>query len=237
MDINNFIIELNRKAAGLLGGTQKELINARFSSFIKKEHQMVFHEIKKLARTELSAKTFEIEIQRENDRPFWVNITLEPLRHKSKASAGSFMTLTDISELKKKRRVSSEVNARIERISDFLPFLICLTNSRGECIYFNNSWLDFTGKTFEHEYGKGWMNQIHRKDIGAFMNYFRNMLKKQSMMEGVLRLKHHTGSYRETLFRFIPEFSFDNTFKGYIGCFTPAMERSGKAPPMFKGVA
>lgn len=225
IDLNTVVLEANRTAAELLGISLDELIRKPFSSFISQEHQMVFYKFRKDARNELSSRTFEVELERANGEPFWVNVTVVPMTFRDKAAPSCIMVISDISEIKNMTNVLSERENLLLDIADSVPVLMWLTDSNGDCIYFNRAWYEFTGRTFEQEHAKGWMNDIHKMDFNDFFRAFREALAKKQRFECEFRLKNKSGSYRWGLFCGEPHFSQDGIFEGLIGNFMDITKR------------
>ncbi|WP_173980410.1 ATP-binding protein [Magnetospirillum sp. UT-4] len=50
------------------------------------------------------------------------------------------------------------------RILDHFPALVRRTNADGRCVYVNQTWLDFTGRSFPEEVGEGWLMRLPPED-------------------------------------------------------------------------
>lgn len=50
--------------------------------------------------------------------------------------------------------------------------LIWISNHEKECVYFNDSWLSFRGKTLAEEYGFGWAEGVHPDDYDRCLKIF-----------------------------------------------------------------
>jgi PAS domain S-box-containing protein len=144
---------------------------------------------------------------------------------KGKAAPSCIMVISDISEIKSMSNVLSERENLLLDIADSVPVLMWLTNANGDCIYFNRAWYEFTGRTFEQERAKGWMNGIHRKDFNDFFRIFREGLGKKQRFECEFRLKESKGQHRWGLFCGEPHFSPDGIFEGLIGNFMDITKR------------
>ena len=97
------------------------------------------------------------------------------------------------------------------------PNMIWRSNLRTECDYFNKTWLDFTGRTMEEEFGFGWATGVHPDDFDRCVKIYLDNFTLQRPFEMDYRLKRHDGQYRWINDRGIPFYDKDKTFIGFIG--------------------
>ncbi len=55
--------------------------------------------------------------------------------------------------------------------------MIWRSDINAECDYFNKTWLDFTGRTLEQEYGYGWTEGVHPDDLAWCVKIYRENFK------------------------------------------------------------
>jgi two-component system CheB/CheR fusion protein len=100
------------------------------------------------------------------------------------------------------------------------PALIWRANTEAQCDWFNNTWLSFTGRTLEQEFGNGWAEGVHAEDIDNCVGIWLNAFEKREPFEMEYRLRHRDGEYRWILDIGRPMAALDGSFAGYIGyCF------------------
>ncbi len=97
------------------------------------------------------------------------------------------------------------------------PNMIWRSNLTTECDYFNKTWLDFTGHSFEDECGFGWAKGVHPDDYDRCVKIYLDNFKQQARFEMDYRLKRHDGQYRWINDRGVPIYNSDGTFIGFIG--------------------
>ena len=97
------------------------------------------------------------------------------------------------------------------------PNMIWRSNLRTECDYFNKTWLDFTGRSMEEEYGFGWAEGVHPDDLDRCVKIYLDNFKLQKPFEMDYRLKRYDNQYRWINDRGIPFYDKDKVFIGFIG--------------------
>jgi len=113
-----------------------------------------------------------------------------------------------------------EVNKAKElylKIFEDFPALIWRSRLDMLCDYFNKTWLEFTGRSMEQEFGNGWAEGVHPDDFDFCLEtYVRNFEKREAfLME--YRMKNKFGEYRWIRDFGRPFYDLDHTFLGYIG--------------------
>lgn len=106
---------------------------------------------------------------------------------------------------------------RYLRILDHAPMLIWRSDTTGACDWFNTTWLDFTGRTMEQEYGYGWAEGVHPDDYDRCVSIYQKAFALQQAFEMNYRLKRHDGQFRWLVDCGKPLPDLDGTFSGFIG--------------------
>ena len=99
------------------------------------------------------------------------------------------------------------------------PALIWRANTDALCDWFNNTWLAFTGRTMEQEYGNGWVEGVHPDDLERCVTIWQDSFAQRAPFEMEYRLRRFDGEFRWILDIGRPKLD-DGSFAGYIGyCF------------------
>jgi PAS domain S-box-containing protein len=85
------------------------------------------------------------------------------------------------------------------------------------CTFFNQTWLDFTGRSLEQEWGVGWAEGVHFEDFQRCMDTYLEAFAARRPFEMDYRLRRKDGEFRWVLDRGAPRYTPDGTFAGYIG--------------------
>jgi PAS domain S-box-containing protein len=109
----------------------------------------------------------------------------------------------------------SEENLRVLAKNESV--LIWLAGPDKQCTYFNQVWLDFTGRDMEQELGEGWAEGIHPDDREECLHTYILAFDARRKFTLEYRLRHHSGEYRWIVDHGVPRFDGKGEFLGYIG--------------------
>jgi len=99
---------------------------------------------------------------------------------------------------------------------EHVPLLIWRSGIDGHRSYFNDTWLRFTGRSWEEELGEGWMRGVHPDDARRRAELFLDPLRRLAPFEVEYRLRRHDGLYRWVLERGVPVHEED-AVRGFVG--------------------
>jgi PAS domain S-box-containing protein len=77
---------------------------------------------------------------------------------------GYIATVTDISERKIAELALRKSEEKFRTISNAAPALVWVCSPKGENIFFNDRWYEFTGQTEAEAIGRGWTQTMHPED-------------------------------------------------------------------------
>lgn len=103
------------------------------------------------------------------------------------------------------------------KIFEDFPALIWRSRLDKLCDYFNKTWLDFTGRTMEQEFGNGWAEGVHPDDFDSCVQTYVTAFDKRQSFLMEYRMKNKFGEYCWIRDFGRPFYDLDNTFLGYIG--------------------
>lgn len=105
------------------------------------------------------------------------------------------------------------------------PIMIWRSGLNGLCDYFNQRWLDFTGRTLAQECGIGWAEGVHPEDLPRCVDYYLDHFNRRLAFEMEYRLRRSDGAWRWIFDRGTPYFDQDGVFTGFIGSCVDVTDR------------
>ena len=118
-----------------------------------------------------------------------------------------------------------EVEQRFRSMADSSPVLLWMAGTDGLCNFFNQTWLEFTGRSLAQEMGVGWAEGVHPEDFRACMDTYMAAFAARQPFEMEYRLRRYDGEYRWILDRGSPRYLEGGEFAGYIGSCVDLTER------------
>jgi PAS domain S-box-containing protein len=102
-------------------------------------------------------------------------------------------------------------------LTEHSPVMIWRSGTDSLCDYFNGTWLEFTGRTYEQELGNGWAEGVHPDDLPVCLEVYLSSFDKRAPFEMRYRLRRNDGAYRYLLDRGVPYNDAHGLFAGFIG--------------------
>ena len=123
----------------------------------------------------------------------------------------------DITDHKRSELALRESEQRFRRMADASHMMVWMSGLGKGCTYFNQSWLDFTGRRMEQEAGDGWTEGVHPEDLERAVQTYSRMFDARKPFELEYRLRRFDGEYRWIFDVGTPLYEDDGRFCGYLG--------------------
>ena len=120
----------------------------------------------------------------------------------------------------KRGRAESELaesEKQFRLLTNTAPVLIWMSGPDKLFTYFNQRWLDFTGRPVEVELGDGWTEGVHPDDLDKCMQSYVTAFDRREPFTLEYRLRRKEGDYRWVMDTGVPRINADGSFAGYIG--------------------
>jgi PAS domain S-box-containing protein len=123
--------------------------------------------------------------------------------------------LTD--ELQHSGAALRESEGRFRTMANSSPTLIWVDDSDKQCIFHNQTWLQFTGLSRAQVSGEGWRQSLHPDDQQHWSDRYTTAFAAQVAYTVEYRLRRADGEYRWMLETGLPRFLPDGAFAGFTG--------------------
>jgi diguanylate cyclase (GGDEF)-like protein/PAS domain S-box-containing protein len=147
----------------------------------------------------------------------WWHLNLQPIRNASGQVVQVMVNSLNITERKRAEQALRESEERFHSLADTAPVLIWMSGTDTLCNFFNQPWLDFTGRTLEQELGNGWTDGVHTGDFQRCLDTYLQAFHTRQPYSMEYRLRRADGEYRWIVDHGVPRFLSDGSFIGYIG--------------------
>ncbi len=114
------------------------------------------------------------------------------------------------------KRALADSEELLRNITTAAPASLWMSDEHGGIIYVNQTWINWTGLTYEQNLGAGWLSAIVEEDKRHASEIFLKDISEQKIYEVEFRINHTDGTRHWCLATGKPSFK-DGNFSGYIG--------------------
>ncbi len=217
VDTNFHVLVWNKALTQRTGIKKEDILGKYIFDFFKRDPQSEDYKAIQKAQT---GETVLLENMPLQERTGYYEMNVVPLKNKEGAILGSISFSRDITRRKQQEaQLQASLNYYLQILDDF-PALIWRSGTDAQCDYFNQSWLQFTGRALEQELGDGWTEGVHPDDLPRFLNTYRSHFQAREPFSMEYRLRHQDGSYRWLVDIGKPIYDLQGNFTGFLGtCF------------------
>lgn len=155
-----------------------------------------------------------IQLDEELNGRYYITIKY-PIKQGNKTLLAGYTI--DITERKKAENALHESEVRFRTLANSGQALIWTSGLDKKCNYFNQTWLDFTGRSIEQELGDGWVEGVHPDDLQHCVETYVTGFDRQEKFSMEYRVRHVSGEYRWIQDDGSPRFNSEGEFIGFIG--------------------
>lgn len=110
-----------------------------------------------------------------------------------------------------------ESESHFRMIAELMPEKVINATPEGNVIYFNKSWYDYTGASFDELVHEGWIKWVHPNDVQEILEKWEYSIKTGADFDMELRMLNHKGQYRWHSSRARAVIGEDGNVKLWIG--------------------
>jgi PAS domain S-box-containing protein len=142
--------------------------------------------------------------------------------------AGPLQLVATLTEQRQNvERSLQESEKRFRAMANSAPVLLWMSGPDKLCTFFNQGWLNFTGRTMEQELGNGWAEGVHPDDLDHCLEIYGSAFDARQPFEMEYRLRRYDGEYRWVFDAGAPRTTPSGEFAGYIGSALDITDRKG----------
>ena len=228
VDEQQRIVVFNATAEKIFGCRVKEALGQPLECFLPERYRIQHHEhIARFGETGVTNRSMgtlgALWAMRANGEEFPIEASISQV----KANGRKLFTviLRDITERERAGQALRESERRFRLVANSAPVLIWMSGPDKLCTYFNQPWLDFTGRRLEEELGNGWAAGVHPDDREKCLETYTQAFDRRQPFRMEYRLRGHDGKFRWLLDIGVPRLGTDGSFAGYIGSCVDVNER------------
>lgn len=224
---NGVILSVNKFGATSLGYSPEELVQQSvLNLFVQSEQHRLSHALIKLFEDaqENEIVNLELRLNCPTSQMKWVKVVARVL-HPEKENPLISMVFEDITAHKLSEDALRESEQRFHTMANTAPVMLWMADSKGLCNFFNQLWLEFTGRNQEQEQSLGWLEGIHPEDKNFCTQTYETAFNIRTKFQIEYRFKRADGEYRWILNTGVPRFTPSGNFAGYIGSAIDITER------------
>src|SRR6516162_4043380 len=132
--------------------------------------------------------------------------------------------IQDVTERRRAEEAIRESEKRFRLLANTAPVMIWMSGPDKQATYFNQLWLDFTGRS-EADLRAGLAGVSHPEDEQRCSEIYIRAFDQRQPFRKECRLRRHDGQYRWMLDIGVPRFHEDGSFAGYIGSCVDVTDR------------
>jgi PAS domain S-box-containing protein len=125
-----------------------------------------------------------------------------------------------VQDLTVRRRIEDslrESEVRFRTMAEAAPLPLWMTDAEGRCVYVNQNWFAWSGRTPGEDADAGFRDAIHPDDRARAVDAFATALRARTSFRHECRVRRHDGVYRTMIDNASPRFGPHGEFLGLIG--------------------
>jgi PAS domain S-box-containing protein len=224
VDENYRTIFANKIMGEMLGYAPAEMMGKDIYYFMDKEtKKTAFESLGK--RKQGIKENFDFKHITKKGEVVWTFMATSPVIDDNGKYIGALAMVTDITERKRTEEALSNNELRYRTLTGSAPVGIFQTDIEGKTIYVNETWLEYTGMTFEETLGDGWISAIHPVDRETMIKDWNDKSEKGLESATEYRLIDKKGNVKWVMGKAVPIFNKSGKILGHIGTVSDITER------------
>jgi two-component system, sensor histidine kinase len=159
---------------------------------------------------------FEVNIE-GNVKTYYYNYSFIPLLNAADEVYGIVNTAVDVTDLVVAQQEAKESEERFRSLANDVPVFIFMSEHDIHVSFFNRTWLEFTGLTYEEAIARGWEKVTHPDYLETITKIYDEAYTSRKPYSIEVKHKRKDGEYRWVLWTGIPRSLPNGEFAGFMG--------------------
>jgi PAS domain S-box-containing protein len=230
LDLQGVVTYVNPVAEAMFGWTTAELLGRKLHDVTHYMHPdgtpfpASQCSVLQILQKGIELREHEDVFIRKDGSFFPVVFTASPLK-KDSETVGIVVGFRDDTLRRQAEQIVRESEERFRLVANTAPVMIWMSGLDKLFTYFNDPWLQFTGRSQGEERGNGWAEGVYPEDLPNCMSTYIGAFNQRKPFQMEYRLRRYDGEYRWIFDSGVPRFDTDGTFAGYIGSAMDVTER------------
>jgi len=125
-------------------------------------------------------------------------------------------TYADVTATVQAQQALQASESRFRAMADAAPALIWQSDATGQPVWFNQRWLQYTGRTLAEELALGWAERMHAEDLADSRIRFESAAAAQRSFEVEYRVHRADGQWAWIADQGTPQFTSEGRSIGYV---------------------
>ncbi|RYZ30998.1 MAG: PAS domain S-box protein [Chitinophagaceae bacterium] len=219
-DEDGKVMEANVAVAKLLGYEKEEMIGLHGATFYKDPSE--FKGIHEIVRSGRNYSGLSTRVRKDGS---FLDVEVNATSFVFKGKHHLLSVMRDVSVNKRTEEALKRVEEFSSVITKASPVTLWMSNAQGETIYVNQTWIDWTGRSFESNVQLGWLDAIVEEDRQLAVDNFYFAFQKRKFFEMDFRIRRKDGETRWCTASGSPFYTSDGKFEGYAGSLVDITDR------------
>lgn len=146
----------------------------------------------------------EIRIEGPDGEPMILLNSAAPIRGRKGEIELVVASEVDITRQKQAEDALREREKEFRSMVDSIPQLAWMADARGQMLWYNQRWIEFTGESMQSLRESGWQSHIHPDHVRRVIDRIQRSFAAADAWEDTFPVRSADGEYRHFLYRAVP---------------------------------
>ena len=171
----------------------------------------------------INGKTAQFQAFRPTAKgtPKWWDVMISPVQQPGSEVVTSLIAVSrDITHQMESHKKIEQSEKELRQITETIPQMVWVCNEKGEVIYFNEQWYNYTGTNEREMMGHQWLSLVHPEDVAPTIEKWNNAQQTLTPVSVEYRLRSAKNHYHWVLSVGRPIFDDHGNLQKWFGACT-----------------